>query len=239
MADLQNRNLDDNIGSAAQDSPSPPEGGKKGKKKKKSKGCGFFLLMLLLIAGVAAGMQAVGAADFRPWVYRVVPRIPLAGGALQRWLRIPERYAMTADELRRLELHEWELEIAAQVRSMDMRARSMDVVSSDLAAKEAELAVRLAEVAARLSALSDDMRGNPNGDLTDAQRAEIAETIRTFEEMSPKNAAAILEKLNATLAVAVMDGLPEENRAKILGRMEAATAARLTERLADLQKRRR
>ena len=58
--------------STTPDSPEKPEKKEKKKKgrKKKKRGCGFFLLLLLL-AGVAAGIQASGGADFRPFVYEV------------------------------------------------------------------------------------------------------------------------------------------------------------------------
>ena len=62
--------------SATPDSPEKPEKKKKKGRKKKKRGCGFFLLLLLLLAGVAAGIQASGGADFRPFVYEVLPKIP-------------------------------------------------------------------------------------------------------------------------------------------------------------------
>ena len=51
--------------------------------------------------------------------------------------------------------------------------------------------------------------------------------------MSARNAAAIVEKLTPELAVAILEGLPEDTRANILGRIEATTAAVLTERLSE------
>ena len=116
MADADERNLKDEGSAAPESQPAPRDIRSGGKKKKKKRGCGFFLLLILLVAGVAAGIQASGAVDFRPYVYYVVPRIPYVGETLKDLLAIPDTYAMTADERRRGELDEWENRIADAVR---------------------------------------------------------------------------------------------------------------------------
>lgn len=224
-------------------SAAPDAREKSGKKKKKKKrGCGFFILMLLLACGIAAGLQASGGMDFRPVLYPLIPRVPKIGPQLSSFLNIPPEYSLTVEERRRLELEEWERELARTARSLDVRQAELEALSRDLSQLEGELDSAQKELAARLEALSNDMatnRGGATGSMSAAQRdlgKEIEDVIRTFEEMSPKNAAAILEKLNPNLAVSVLDGLAEDARAKVLARMEAAAAAGLMERLTELQR---
>ncbi|MDR1966064.1 MAG: MgtE intracellular region [Synergistaceae bacterium] len=239
MADLQERNSR-NDEPAAPDLQSPPEESKAGRKKKKKKkrGCGFFIATALLAAGVAAGLQASGGVDLRPYVYPVVPKVPYIGESLKNLLGIPDIYAMTASERRRIELEEWENEIAEAVRSLDQREQNLDAVSSDLAAMEQSLESQREELAERIEALSRDMGSGDAGPQGASQQTGIEETIRTFQDMSPRNAAAILEKLDDNLAVAILDGLPQDSRGNLLGRMDADVAAKLTEQLTELQRRR-
>jgi flagellar motility protein MotE (MotC chaperone) len=209
-----------------------------GKRKKKKRGCGFFILLTLLAVGVAAGLQASGGVDLRPYVYPVVPRIPYIGNRLASLLSIPDVYAMTPQERRRMELDEWESLIADSARSLDERELALAAMSEDLTERERSLDVRMEELTARLEAQSGDILSGGNGPGGDAGGSGIDETIRTFQDMSPRNAAAILEKLDRELAVAILDGLPQDTRGTLLGRMDAEIAAGLTEQLTELQRRR-
>lgn len=218
--------------SATPDSPEKPEKKEKKKKgrKKKKRGCGFFLLLLLL-AGVAAGIQASGGADFRPFVYEVLPKIPFVGRSLSELLGVPKIYSLTVEERRRIELDEWSREIAEEVRSLDARMKGVTKLSRDLGTRERELDAARTELAERLEALSRDLGESARSGLSAEQKSELDRIVRTFREMSPKNAAAILEKTEINLAVAVLEGLQEDLRAKILGRMEPELAAKLMEEL--------
>lgn len=231
MADLQRNDI---IGD---DSAAPePREQKSGKKKKKKRGCGFFIMMLLLVSGVAAGIQASGGMDFRPMVYSVVPKLPIIGKQAASLLGIPEIYSLTAEERRKIELDERERAIADAQRSLDLMGNRLREVSADLSNRSEELDSAQAELAARLEALSGDVSKSRPGSGGEADQDEIREIVKTFEEMSPKNAAAILEKMNKNLAVSVLDGLPEDFRAKAMGRMDAELAAELMEQLTVLQR---
>ena len=242
MAEAQERNLREDIPAAPDPKPASEEAGYWKKKKKKKSGCGFFLFLIMLAIGAAAGLQASGGADLRPYVYQVVPKIPYVGESLKDLLSIPDTYAMTAEERRRVELEDWENRIADTVRSIDEREQHLNALSDDLGALGQTLESERAEIAARLEALSGDMAergldaGAPQGGNTGD--TGIEETIRTFQDMSPRNAASILEKLDEKLAVTILDGLPQDSRGTLLGRMDAEKAARLTEQLTELQKRR-
>jgi flagellar motility protein MotE (MotC chaperone) len=243
MADVQERDIREEVSAAAEPRPSPDEGRTvaKKKKKKKRKGCGFFIILLLLASGIAAGLQASGGVDLRPYVYPVVPKIPYVGEELARLLAIPAIYAMTADERRAMELGEWETRIAETSRSMDERERDLNALSDDLSAREKTLDDERREIAARIEALSRDMEERdagasaPGAGGTDPDA--LGEIVRTFQDMSPRNAAAILEKLDDGLAVSILDGVPQDTRGTLLARMDADRAARLTEQLTDFQRR--
>jgi flagellar motility protein MotE (MotC chaperone) len=208
------------------------------KKKKKKRGCGFFILLMLLAAGVSAGLQASGNVDLRPFVYGIVPKIPKVGEPLKDALGIPEVYSLSAEERRRQELDEWESMIAESVRSLDVRQKELDKVSKDLSTREQDLDYERENLAARLEALSNDIASGDAGGVLESQAGEIGDIIGTFGQMSARNAAAIIEKLNPNLAVAILEGLPEDSRANILGRIEAATAAVLTEMLSEASRNR-
>jgi flagellar motility protein MotE (MotC chaperone) len=230
MADLQRNDIDEES-SAAPES----RGEKSGKKKKKKRGCGFFIVMLLIAAGATAGLQLSGGMDFRPEVYPMIPRIPYIGQRMAKLLNVPEVYSLTADERRRIELDEWERSLAETKRLLDQQDEALRSLSEDLSGRGSELEEARAELAERLEALSADAeRYADTGGAADGE--EIRDIVRTFEEMSPKNAAAIIEKLTPNLAAAILDGMPEDFRARTLGRMDAAVAAELTEQLTRLQR---
>jgi flagellar motility protein MotE (MotC chaperone) len=231
MADPQERELD-TAESATPESPAKEN--KRKKKKEKKRGCGFFILLILLAAGASAGLQASGNVDLRPFVYTVIPRIPKVGEPLKEIMGIPDSYSLSVAERRRQELEEWEAVISESVRSMDARQEALDKASGDLSVRERDLDYERENLAARLEALSNDMAsGNAAGGPSDAQGDEIREIIGTFGQMSVRNAAGIIERRNPNLAVAILEGLPEDTRASILGRIEAASAAALTERLTE------
>ncbi|MDR3254597.1 MAG: MgtE intracellular region [Synergistaceae bacterium] len=218
------------------DSAAPDSSGKaQGKKKKKKKrGCGFFMLLAMLAIGASAGLQASGGYDFRPAIYPLVPKIPGVGQNLKEMLNIPERIDFTPEERRRRENEEWETRIADSVRSIDDRVKALDAISKDLSMKEQDLEYEREELASRLEALSNDISSDDDASISGEQQSEISEIVGTFGQMTVRNAAAIVEKLNRNLAVAVLDGLDEDVRANILGRMDVAVAANLTERLTIL-----
>ena len=233
MADTQERDRFKEESAAGDSRSASARGGKKSKKR----GCGFFILLLLLAAGAAAGVQASGTVDLRPFVFYLVPRLPKVGASLANLVGIPAEYSLTSAERRRMENEEFERMLAWLSRSLDARQKELDKVSKDLSVKEDDLIYAQEELAAKLEALSDDMAANEGGGTSEALEDDIAKIISTFEQMSVRNAASIIEKLNKNLAVAVLDGLPEDVRANALGRMDATVAAGLTEQLSELQRR--
>lgn len=208
-------------GQAEEREPSPVAP-KPAKKRRRSKFT-WFLWFLLLGIGGAVGLHLSGVWDGRPLFWNVVPRIPYAGPALAEFFEVPREYTLTVGERRALELREWQRRLDERERSLDSRSASLDVLSSDLAA-------RLAEVALRQESLDAASRDVASGtEATPAEKELIKQISRTYQDMSARNAAAVVEHLRDPLAVELLMTLPNEARASIMGKMNPQKAARLTE----------
>lgn len=219
-------------GVAEEAAPRPkkePKGAKKGKGKRR--GCGLFLLSFLMLLGLAAGLQVSGALDLRTAAYPLIPRIPGVGPALTRALGIPEVYALSSQERRALELQATQANLADLKKRTEAERKGVEALSRDLNLREQDVAKLQKELSRRLKELvrSDDTQPTTS-------TKGIEDLLQTYQDMSPRNAAQILEKVDEGLAVALLAALPQDQTAKILGRMDATRAARLTERLSERTK---
>ncbi|WP_400247227.1 MotE family protein [Niallia sp. JL1B1071] len=61
----------------------------------------------------------------------------------------------------------------------------------------------------------------------------VAEIVKTYDTMSPKNAAAILSEMSENEALKILAELKPAKLASILEKMEPSIASKYTERLAD------
>ena len=196
---------------------SPPK-----KKKKKRSKLGLLFLLILLGLGTAVGLHFSGLWDGRPLLWSVVPQIPYVGQDLARLLAVPERYALTADERRRLELEDWQKRLDEKERGVLDRQTGLEALSDDLGRRSQAL-----EAQERLlSAASADWEERSADE--DEQRL-IDQVAKTYQDMSARNAAQIVEQLREKLAVDLLRKLPVDARASILGKMKPQKAARLTE----------
>ena len=203
----------------------PGEGVPPPKKKKKKKGSklAFLLLVLLMAAGVGAGLHIAGAWDARPLLYENVPRIPWIGNDIARLTGIPEEYTLTVEQRRRLELQRWNDRLDEQERSLREREAALETLSADLEARSLVVEKKEAEFT---------LKETKPPESPEEEKAYVDMLMRTYQEISPRRAALIIEQLREDLAVKMLAAMPQDARASILGRMEAARAARLTERLA-------
>lgn len=206
------------------EAPAPQQKKKtKPKKKKKLGKFGFLLLALSVLAGVGAGMHFAGAWDARPLVYEIVPRIPWVGKRIASVTGIPEEYTLTVEQRRRLELQRWNERLDELERSLMEKEALLEAISSDLSARSEAITKREAEIALQ------DTRPPEN---PEEEKEYLDMLMKTYQEISPRRAALIVEQLREDLAVKMLAAMPQDARASILGRMEAVLAARLTERLA-------
>ena len=195
---------------------SPPK-----KKKKKRSKLGLLFLLILLRLGTAAGLHFSGLWDGRPLLWSVVPQIPYVGQDLARLLAVPERYALTADERRRLELEDWQKRLDERERGVLDRQTGLEALSDDLGRRFEAL-----EAQERLLSAASADREERSAD-EDEQRL-IDQVAKTYQDMSARNAAQIVEQLREKLAVDLLRKLPVDARASILGKMKPQRAARLT-----------
>ena len=147
---------------------------------------------------------------------------------------IPPVFSLTVDERRRLELEEWETKIAVRMRSLDQQGEWVERMSKDLTGREKEVLQSQEEIQRALEALSQDVPAE--GAASAESEVELKRLQRTFEEMSPRNAAAILGKTSEALAVNLLSRMTEDVKARILARMRPEQAARLAEQLSQQTK---
>ncbi len=192
------------------------------KKKKKRSRLGLLFLLLLLGLGTAAGLHFSGLWDGRPLFWSTVPRIPYVGQSLAQLFKVPERYSLTVDERRRLELEEWQKRLDERERGVMSVQAGLGVLSDDLG----RLSLALEARERQLSAASAD---RAEGSATEDEKRLIDQVAKTYQDMSARNAAQIVEQLRENLAVDLLRKLPVDARASILGKMKPQRAARLTE----------
>lgn len=220
---------------AAPETPTPPA--PVVKKKKKKKGMGkftFFLWMLLLALGTATGMHLSGIWDGRPLFWEIIPRVPYVGGRLAEFFQVPEFYALTSEERRAVELEQWQRRLDALERSLESRdvARIEGYEQRELAL--VELSRDVARRQRRLRAMESDMAADANNP-TDTEKELMNQVARTYQDMSPRNAAAVVEQLRDAMAVELLMRLPNDARASIMGKIKPTKAARITELMARPQ----
>ncbi|EHM09595.1 hypothetical protein TheveDRAFT_0431 [Thermanaerovibrio velox DSM 12556] len=186
---------------------------------------------MILFVGAALGLHFSGALDLRGVLFSAIYRIPKVGAPLGAALGIPSTYAMSAQDRRMMEIRLMEENLAKMKAELDREKTAVEVVSDDLNRRSLQVAKLQEELQARLKelALSDDTKPQ-------ARLESLEEVLKTYRDMSPRNAAQIIGKMDEDLAVEILSRLPNDQAAKILGRMDADRAARLTERLAMMKK---
>ena len=206
---------------------------KKKKKKKKMGKLTFFFWLLLLAIGTATGLHLSGIWDGRPLFWNVVPQIPYIGKRLADFFKIPEIYSLTIQQRRAIELKDWQLRLDALERSLADReiqsTNSFDEQLTALNTLSRDLSRRKRTIEQQEALLNSE---NASAHPSQAEQDLMNQVARTYQDMSARNAAAIVEQLRDTLAVELLQKLPNDARASIMGKIKPAKAARLTELMA-------
>ena len=211
------------------------------RKKKKKKGMGkftFFLWLLLLALGTAVGMHLSGIWDGRPLFWETIPRVPYFGSKLAEFFQVPEFYALTVEERRAVELEQWQRRLDALERSLESRdvARMEVYEQRELALVELSRDVARRQRRLRAQEASQAAEGAANGP-TETEQELMNQVARTYQDMSARNAAAVVEQLRDAMAVELLMRLPNDARASIMGKIKPTKAARITELMAHPQQR--
>lgn len=118
------------------------------------------------------------------------------------------------------------------------RRRQLDTREKELNQREALLLAAKAEIGQKYKEL-DALRGEIKtllGQQSEAQEKQLTSLVKVYEGMKPKDAAAILNELDATVLMQVMSRMSERRMSPILAEMNPEVAREVTRRLAAQRK---
>ncbi len=218
--------------------PSEPIVRKKKKKKKLGK-LTFFFWLVLLALGTATGMHLSGIWDGRPLFWTIIPNVPYVGKQLSEFFQVPEYYALSIGERRAVELEQWQRRLDAQERALQSRDVEQMAIYENREIALVELSRDVSRLQRRLRNQQAEQaaQGQAEG-ATEAEQELMNQVARTYQDMSARNAAAIVEQLRDALAVELMMKLPNDARASIMGKLKPTKAARITELMSRPQQQR-
>ena len=220
----------------AQDAaPSEPIVRKKKKKKKLGK-LTFFFWMILLALGTATGMHLSGIWDGRPLFWTIIPKIPYVGQQLSEFFQVPEFYALSVGERRAVELEQWQRRLDARERAIESSDVERMTVYESRELALMDLSRDIARRQRRLRAETEQAATQDNSGPTETEQELMNQVARTYQDMSARNAAAIVEQLRDAFAVELLMKLPNDARASIMGKLRPAKAARITELMSRPQR---
>ena len=219
----------------AQDTaPSEPIVRKKKKKKKLGK-LTFFFWLILLALGTATGMHLSGIWDGRPLFWTIIPNIPYVGPQLSEFFQVPEFYALSVGERRAVELEQWQRRLDARERAIESSDVERMTVYESRELALMDLSRDIARRQRRLRAETEEAAQDNSGP-TETEQELMNQVARTYQDMSARNAAAIVEQLRDAFAVELLMKLPNDARASIMGKLRPAKAARITELMSRPQR---
>ncbi|MBQ7560442.1 MAG: hypothetical protein IJS99_01230 [Synergistaceae bacterium] len=201
---------------------------KRKKKKKKLGKLTMFFWLLLLGLGTAVGMHLSGIWDGRPLFWEVIPKVPYVGKQLSEFFDVPEFYALSVGERRAVELEQWQRRLDARERELESGDLSRLAIYDTRETQLLELSRDVSRMQRRLREQQQENESN-NDSPTESEQELMNQIARTYQDMSARNAAAIVEQLRDNLAVELLMKLPNDARASIMGKIKPTKAARLTE----------
>ena len=222
----------------AQDAAPPSEPIVRKKKKKKKLGkLTFFFWLLLLACGTATGMHLSGIWDGRPLFWTIIPKIPYVGQQLSEFFQVPEFYALSVGERRAVELEQWQRRLDARERAIESSDVERMTVYENRELALMDLSRDIARRQRRLRAETEEATAqDSNNGPTETEQELMNQVARTYQDMSARNAAAIVEQLRDAFAVELLMKLPNDARASIMGKLRPAKAARITELMSRPQR---
>ena len=133
---------------------------------------------------------------------------------------------------------QWSKEEAGILTSLDQRRVQLESRSEMIDAREAELGQRDRELAQRLNELRDlTERLKLERDKNEKQRGgQLDQLANVYGSMNPPEAAALLEQLDVSIALSLIERMPEKRIGQILALMSKDKALALTNLLSSRTK---
>ena len=116
-------------------------------------------------------------------------------------------------------------------RRQQLEAREREVQLREKLLEAAEM--RVAERIAELKVIEEKIEAS-FGKQEDDRKAQMQSLVSMYENMKPKDAARIFDRLDMTVLIGVVQQMKTRKMAPILAKMDSAVAERLTVELAKL-----
>lgn len=121
---------------------------------------------------------------------------------------------------------------ASNTQNQEMEALQKKIKEKDLEIENLQVKLERAKAEMPTEENSEETKAN-TGEEEGSQTTEMKNLVRSYESMSPKNAALIISELKENQALELLGQLKTEALANILAKMEPDVAAKYTELLAE------
>jgi flagellar motility protein MotE (MotC chaperone) len=118
-------------------------------------------------------------------------------------------------------------DLAQRREVLDQREAALDAREALVVAADKRMAARVAEMQGLRGSIEALVR-----QYDDQERKEIESVVKIYESMKPKDAAAILEKLELPLLLSIVDAMKEKKTSAILAAMTPDRARQVTAEMA-------
>lgn len=173
-------------------------------------------------------IYALGAMAFLSMVKIAIGGLEVAGFG-----KVPVAQAAVVQPLRPIveeKFNKQEIELLKKLDSrraeLEQRKRSLDERAQDLDRRDREFAARLTQLRELTGKLQGERQNNDKKKST-----QIEQLANVYGAMNPPEAAALLEQLDVTTALALIEKMPEKRIGQILALMTAERALMLTKML--------
>lgn len=129
------------------------------------------------------------------------------------------------------DLEEKKTEINKQQRILDQSRKQLEIISAQLEEKLANLKALQKQVQADMAAFQKK-KNDQELERDAAHEAVIGRMVKIYAGMKPKDAAAIINKMNLEVAQEIFLRMREASASQILAYVDSEKAAKISERLA-------
>lgn len=170
----------------------------------------FFVAGIALFKVFLSGLEALGVASVSPAQasISISSRIQGSAGPMSK----EELRILTSLDTRRVELEE--------------RAHKLDDRESDIGRRDKEFLAKIAQLKELTATLRTERDKNEK-----KKNLQLDQLANVYGSMSPNEAAALMEQLDITIALSLIERMPEKRIGQILALMDAERALAITRML--------